>query len=92
MSQRADAPRVVNGETVHPRKCRHAWKPAGMVFETQLLDGDGRVIIRQPDLDTGRVYLVCLLCASHTYMSTSWTGYRLYGSEDTTNTEGSPHD
>jgi len=52
-----------------------------MVFETQLLDQDGRVCIRQPDVERGRVYIVCLRCASHTYMSTKFR-YRLYGSED----------
>jgi hypothetical protein len=53
-----------------------------MVFETQLLDEYGRVRVRQPDIDKGRVYLVCLLCASHTYMTTRFSIYRLYGSED----------
>ncbi len=53
-----------------------------MAFETQLLSATGGVIVRQPDIDHGRVYLVCLLCASHTYMATRWVGYRLYGSED----------
>lgn len=65
-----------------PRNCLHEWQPVSMVFESQLLDDDGRVIIRQPDLDKGRVYLVCLRCAQHTYMETSWVGYRMEGSPD----------
>jgi hypothetical protein len=65
-----------------PRECRHEWQPISMVFETQLLDQDGRVLVRQPDLDEGRIYLVCLGCASHTYVTTSWIGFRLIGSED----------
>ena len=60
----------------------HNWQPISMVFETQLLDDQGRVLARQPHLETGRVYLVCLDCAQHTYMSTSWARFRLYGSED----------
>lgn len=62
--------------------CDHNWQPVSMVFETQWLDDEGRVLVRQPDTERGRVYLVCLLCASHTYMSTAWVQYRLYGSED----------
>ena len=65
-----------------PRKCDHDWQIAGMVFETQLLDEHGRVRVRQPDIDEGRVYLVCLRCASHTYQATEWVGYRLHGSDD----------
>ncbi|WP_218649192.1 hypothetical protein [Paenarthrobacter nitroguajacolicus] len=65
-----------------PRDCDHVWETAGMVFETQLLDAYGRVQVRQPDLDAGRVYFICRQCASHTYMTTQWIGYRLHGSED----------
>lgn len=64
------------------RSCEHHWQPVSMVFESQLLDHEGRVLIRQPDIDHGRVYLVCLLCASHTYMTTRWAQFRLHGSED----------
>lgn len=60
----------------------HNWQPVSMVFERQVLDESGRVIVRQPDTEEGRVYLVCLGCAQHTYMTTSWANYRLYGSED----------
>ena len=63
-----------------PHDCEHEWQPVSMVFETQLLDPDGRVMVRQPDLDRGRLYLVCLLCAQHTYMTTNWVGYFLGGS------------
>lgn len=65
-----------------PKTCDHEWKPVSMVFETQLLDEHGRVRVRQPDLDKGRVYLVCLACASHTYQETSWINCRMYGSSD----------
>lgn len=73
---------AVDGVILAPSDCSHDWQPVSMVFESQLLDGDGRVLIRQPDIDEGRVFLVCLQCASHTYVSTSWVGFRLYGSED----------
>jgi len=65
-----------------PKDCAHVWEPAGMVFETQLLDEHGRVRVRQPDMDEGRCYFICRWCASHTYMTTQWIGFRMYGSED----------
>ena len=57
--------------------CAHDWVPLSFVFETQLLDKHGRVLIRQPHLDTGRVYCVCMGCHSHTYIETKWAGYYL---------------
>ena len=66
----------------NPQDCPHDWQPVSMVFETQLLDGEGRVRVRQPDMGAGRVYLVCLGCAQHTYMETSWANFRLEGSPD----------
>lgn len=65
-----------------PRDCSHNWTPVSFAFETQLLDSNGRVMVRQPDLELGRVYFICVGCASHTYMSTSWVGYRMLGAED----------
>jgi len=56
-------------------KCKHKWQPISFVFEGQLLDKDGRVLIRQPDLANGRVYCVCMKCCSHTYIETGWIGY-----------------
>ena len=69
-------------EFAAPRDCSHRWETVSMVFETQLLDREGRVQIRQPDLTEGRVYFICRGCASHTYMTTQWLGVRMYGSED----------
>jgi hypothetical protein len=57
----------------------HRWQPVSFVFETQLLDRDGRVLIRQPALDDGRVYVVCMNCHTHTYIVTEWAGYFLGG-------------
>lgn len=73
----------------HPELCIHDWKPVSMVFEAQLLGDSGSVRIRQPDIGSGRVYLVCLRCAQHTYMETSWSGYRLEGSLDRASQEPS---
>ncbi|MEU7403825.1 hypothetical protein [Streptomyces sp. NPDC044948] len=56
---------------------KHRWQPLSFVFETQLLDQDGRVLVRQPTIDGGRVYAVCMPCRSHTYIETSWVGYYL---------------
>jgi hypothetical protein len=55
----------------------HRWQPLSFVFESQLLDGDGRVLIRQPAIEDGRVYVVCLGCNSHTYVVTEWAGFYL---------------
>lgn len=67
-----------------PAKCPHNWEAVSFVFETESYSGDiyPRLAIRQPDLNEGRVYFICVHCASHTYMTTSWIGYRLHGSED----------
>lgn len=62
-------PKTADGE--------HQWQPLSFVFETQLLDGLGRVEIRQPDIDKARVYAVCMPCRSHTYVETAWVGYYL---------------
>ena len=69
-------------EFAAPRDCDHNWEAVSMAFETQLLDEHGRVQVRQPDLNEGRVYFICRGCASHTYMTTQWIGCRMYGSED----------
>ena len=59
------------------KKCKHKWQPLSFVFEDQLLGREGRVQIRQPDIDGGRVYCVCMKCKSHTYNVTSWIGFYL---------------
>ncbi len=53
----------------------HEWQPLSFVFESQLLDNDGRVLIRQPAIDNGRVYCVCMKCHQHTYLVTQWAGF-----------------
>lgn len=58
-------------------KCSHKWQPLSFIFETQLLDEHGRVVIRQPDVANGRVYCVCMECCSHTYINTGYVGYYL---------------
>lgn len=60
----------------------HRWQPVSFVFESPLLDDHGRVIIRQPNTRTGRVYLLCMGCHTHTYMKTEWVGYWLSGPND----------
>lgn len=57
------------------RPCAHEWQPVSMVFETQLLDDEGRVKIRQPALRDARCYVVCMKCLAHTYVQTHWPGY-----------------
>ena len=55
----------------------HEWQPLSFVFESQLLDREGRVLVRQPDTEEGRVYCVCMRCHSHTYIVTEWAGFYL---------------
>ncbi len=55
----------------------HEWQPLSFVFETQLLDAEGRVNVRQPDTQRGRVYCVCMKCHQHTYIVTRWAGFFL---------------
>jgi hypothetical protein len=62
--------------------CDHEWQPVSMVFETQLLDDRGRVQVRQPAINNGRCYLVCLKCMGHTYVETGWVGYYLGSPDD----------
>lgn len=57
----------------------HNWQPVSFVFESQLLDDQGRVLIRQPGINEGRVYVVCMQCRAHTYVVTEWVGYYLGG-------------
>src|SRR5262245_20612595 len=71
------------------RSCEHTWQPVSFVFETELLTIrsseaglDIRPLGRQPDLLEGRVYCVCMKCASHTYIVTQWIGYYLGGDRD----------
>lgn len=76
------ADRLVN-QGLDGTKCddgqEHHWQSVSFVFETQLLDAEGRVRIRQPDVEEGRVYCVCMECHSHTYIVTEWAGYHLGG-------------
>ena len=53
----------------------HEWQPISFVFETQLLDAEGRVIVRQPKTEKARVYCVCMKCHKHTYIETDWVGF-----------------
>ena len=65
-----------------PARHRHRWIPVSFVFENEALDPKGTVLIRQPNVDKGRVYCVCMGCARHTYIETKWIGYCLGGSDD----------
>jgi hypothetical protein len=72
----------------------HEWQPVSFVFESQLLDSEGRVLIRQPSIDAGRVYCVCVPCGLHTYLVTRWAGYCLADEPETdeaTEEEGDAH-
>lgn len=63
-------------------ECAHEWQPVSFVFETQLLDSQGQVRIRQPDIEDGRVYCVCMKCHSHSYIVTRWVGFYIVRDED----------
>lgn len=55
----------------------HTWTPISFVFETQLLDDEGRVLTRQPDTKNARVYCVCMKCHKHTYIVSPWAEFYL---------------
>jgi hypothetical protein len=63
-------------------QCLHTWQPVSFVFETQLLDNEGRVKIRQPDTYLAKVFCVCMACRAHTWVETRWIGYYLGGPEE----------
>ncbi|MEV6036011.1 hypothetical protein AB0L65_32990 [Nonomuraea sp. NPDC052116] len=60
----------------------HNWLPVSFRFETQLLDGWGRVDVRQPAINDGHVYFICMGCRSWSYMRFDYVGYQLGGPED----------
>lgn len=69
----------------------HDWEPCSFVFESQLLDREGRVLIRQPDIEEARVYFICMKCRGYTYGVFNWVGYYLGDPDDqllTPETEG----
>lgn len=70
-------PKFREGHCVDGTMEGHEWQPLSFVFEGQLLDREGRVLIRQPDLEAGRVYCVCMKCHQHTYIVTKWANYFL---------------
>jgi len=76
----SDRQNTVWSETI-VKKCKHKWQPLSFVFEAQLLDNSGRVLIRQPDIINAKVYCVCMKCCSHTYIITGWVGHYI-GSPD----------
>lgn len=53
----------------------HRWQPLSFRFEKQLLDDQGRVIVRQPDLREANIYVVCMECNTWTYVVAEWAGY-----------------
>lgn len=63
----------------------HQWQPVSFRFETEMLTLDAtgaiRLSIRQPDIDEGRVYCVCMACRRHTYVATKFAGHYLGGPE-----------
>lgn len=62
----------------------HQWQPLSFRFESQLLDSDGRVLIRQPGIPEAQVYCVCMRCRGWTYVVTEWVGYYLGDPADIT--------
>lgn len=67
--------------TRDPGKCHHRWHPVVLETTSRYWREDGTFYdVDQPHLENARVYLVCLKCATHTYMSTAWAGVQLEGS------------
>lgn len=70
-------PKFERGHCIDGTTAGHKWEPLSFVFETQLLDPEGRVRVRQPAIDEGRVYCVCMRCHQHTYIVTKWANFFL---------------
>lgn len=64
--------RCTDGDLDH-----HEWQPVSFRFETQLLDDEGRVQVRQPDIEKAHVYFICMKCRGWTYGVFDWVGYYL---------------
>lgn len=67
--------------TRNPDKCHHRWQPVVLETVGRYWREDGSYYeTDQPHMEEAKVWLVCLRCASHTYMSTAWAGVQLVGS------------
>lgn len=69
----------------------HVWEPLSFRFEAQLLDDDGRVLIRQPAIDDAHVYFICMKCRGWTYGVFEWVGFFLGNPPDFYPAENQPH-
>jgi hypothetical protein len=54
----------------------HRWQPVSLNFEMQAPGRNGRL---RPDIRVGCVYVVCMECRCHAYVSTEWAGFQLGG-------------
>lgn len=70
------------GKPPGPETCKHNWQPVSFALEGVAPDLEGRTILRTPDAAHGRVYCVCLRCASHTFIDTEWAGFAITAGED----------
>lgn len=82
MSNRSSSDHPIGSRCIDGDQDAHEWQPLSFRFETQLLDGDGRVRVRQPDIEEARVYMVCMNCRGWTYGVFDWVGYCLGDPED----------
>lgn len=57
----------------------HRWQPLSLNFETQVALGRIDVVRMRPDIHVGCVYVVCMECRCHTYVTTEWAGFHLGG-------------
>lgn len=60
------------------RRCHHNWKPIQLALETEVLQVEGtaiRPVVRQPDLVSGRLWVVCMKCLAWSYYEVGWAGY-----------------
>lgn len=77
MSSRSSSDHSLGSGCLEGDLDHHVWEPCSFRFETQLLDPEGRVQIRQPDIEEARVYFICMKCRGWTYGVFNWVGYYL---------------
>lgn len=82
MGERSSSAHPVGSGCIDGDLYAHDWQPLSFVFESQLLDSEGRVLIRQPDIDEARVYCVCMKCRGWSYAVVDFVGFFLGNPDD----------
>jgi hypothetical protein len=65
----------------NPDRCAHTWIPVSIEPTHEVRGNNGQWYPAQgPDIEQARVHVVCVRCATWTYLNTAWAGWQLEGS------------